>query len=45
MTPDLGSRAPRDGARMGRSADATRKLYGRAMAAMAGKLRDTKDTA
>jgi RNA polymerase sigma-70 factor (ECF subfamily) len=33
------------GARMGRSADATRKLYGRAMEAMAGKLRDADDTA
>jgi RNA polymerase sigma-70 factor (subfamily 1) len=30
------------GARMGRSADATRKLYGRALEAMAGKLRDTR---
>jgi RNA polymerase sigma-70 factor (ECF subfamily) len=33
------------GVRMGRSADATRKLYGRAMEAMAGKLRDAGDTA
>jgi len=32
------------GARMGRSADAARKLYGRAMASMADKLRDPKDT-
>jgi RNA polymerase sigma-70 factor (ECF subfamily) len=32
------------GARMGRSADATRKLYGRALAAMAGKLRDPRST-
>ncbi|HEU4395550.1 MAG TPA: sigma-70 family RNA polymerase sigma factor [Planctomycetota bacterium] len=30
------------GARMGRSADAARKLYGRALAAMAGKLRGSK---
>jgi RNA polymerase sigma-70 factor, ECF subfamily len=33
------------GARMGRSADAARKLYGRALAAMAEKLRDARDTA
>jgi DNA-directed RNA polymerase specialized sigma24 family protein len=33
------------GLRMGRSADAVRKLYGRAMAAMAGKLRDAEGTA
>ena len=33
------------GARMGRSADAARKLYGRALAAMAERLRGAKDTA
>jgi DNA-directed RNA polymerase specialized sigma24 family protein len=33
------------GLRMGRSADATRKLYGRAMASMAEKLRRPTDTA
>ena len=32
------------GARMGRSADAARKLYGRALAAMAERLRGAKDT-
>jgi DNA-directed RNA polymerase specialized sigma24 family protein len=32
------------GARMGRSADAVRKLYGRALAAMAPRLRGAGDT-
>ena len=32
------------GARMGRSADAVRKLYGRALAAMTAKLRDIEPT-